>query len=694
MLRLGSGPVLVSTAVAAVLLAASPALSVAPSFWRSDTYNALESGTPVGTSILHDGRIVLSPPFEKHAVADAQYVWRAAPGPGGTYTIVAGTPGRLCRVGRGDQEVLFEVETSDLPALAAAPNGDIYVGTAPGGEVHRVRQDGSEDLFFETGQGGIWSMAYSPVYGLIVGTGDSARVYAVADDGSSEVLYASRESSITALALVGDRVLAGTGTGGLLVDVTPGRDLRVLYDADVDEISGIAQGPDDEIYFAATSVALDEALSGDAESDQGYGQGYILRTTEGGGVVGLASFEDVPVTSLGPGPDGSIWAGTGGDGRIYSIGKLGTIDLVADLDAEQVLSIVPDGDRVLVTTGLEGSLFVGGPGTGDSGSFESEAMDAGSIATWGELSWRTEEPGGSKVSFSARSGNTRTPDDTWSEWSAVSGEGEGAIGCPRAQFMEWRADLRGGRGSGPIVRSVEVNYLEENLPPRLNDVTVYASSDVTTSPQEDGESVEQTLPSGVRVTYSAAPTGAPGSPTRTLGGVRTIEWDALDPNDDALVFDVWIKSEDEEGWKLLDKDIERTLHTWDTQSMPDGLYRVKVVASDRPSNPVELARSDERVSAPFVVDNTRPSVSFGTSREGKTIVVSGTATDVLSAIVRVEVAVDYADWKPAFAEDGLFDSRAESFRAVVEDPGPGEHSVTARAFDRAGNVAVSRTVGK
>jgi hypothetical protein len=687
----GSTPVLVAMAVATVLLAAASAAPVTPALWRSDTYDTFESGTPVGTSILHDGRIVLSPPLEEHAIPDAQYVWAAAPAPGGAFYVVAGTPGRLCRVGRADAEILFEVETADLPALAAGPGGDVFVGTAPGGAVHRIRKDGSHELLFESGQGGVWSMAYSPDYGLLVGTGDSARVYAIDDEGASRVLYASRESSITALAVIGDRVLAGTGTGGLLVDVTPGRDLRVLYDADVDEISGIAPGPEGEIYFAATSVALDQALEGGDES----GQGYVLRTTEGGGVVGLSSLEDVPVTSLGRGPDGSIWVGTGVDGRIYSIGRLGTIDLVADLAAEQVLSIMPFGDRVLVTTGLRGSLFVAGPGTADAGSFESEAFDAGSIATWGELSWRAEEPAGSKVAFSTRSGNSETPDDTWSEWSAISGDGEGPIGCPAARFIEWRAEFSGGRGSSPAVRSVEVNYIEENLPPRVNEVTVYTSSDVSTDSRGDGESVEQTLPSGVRVTYTspvfAGPSGPSGAP---LGGVRTIEWEAIDPNDDALVFDIWIKAEDERDFRLLVKDLERTLHTWDTQSMPDGLYRVKVVASDRKSNPEELACSDERLSAPFIVDNTPPSLSLDVARDGTSLAVTGSARDVLSAITRVEVAVDYGEWKPAFAGDGLFDSRTESFRAVVDDPGAGEHSVTVRAFDRAGNVAVTRDVEK
>ena len=691
MQRFGSTPALVAMAVTMILLAAASAAPVTPSLWRSDTYDSFESGTPSGTSILHDGRIVLAPQLQEHAVPDAQYVWAAAPAPGGDVLRRCGHAGEaLPRRSSGLPRSSSRSRPPTFPRSRSARVGMSSSGPPPGEPCigsGRTGRTGSSSRAARARSGpwpthlttGSWSApATRPA---------STRSTTREPAGSSTPLRSPRSprSPSSATACSPERARAACFSTSLR-----GRTIRVLYDADVDEISGIAPGPHGEIYFAATSVALDEALEGGDES----GQGYVLRTTEAGGVVGLASLEDAPVTSLGRGPDGSMWVGTGVDGRIYSVGRLGTIDLVADLAAEQVLSIAPSGDLVLVTTGREGSLFVAGPGTAHAGSFESEAFDAGSIARSGELSWRTEA-----VRIRGRllraSGNSEEPDDTWSDWAAVAGDGEGPLACPAARFVEWRADLRGGRGSGPTVRSVEVNYIEENLPPRVNEVTVYASSDVSTDSRGDGEPVEQTLPSGVRVTYtSLASGGAAGPPGAPLGGVRTVEWDAIDPNDDALVFDVWIKAEDESDYRLLVKDLERTLDTWDTQSMPDGLYRVKVVASDRTSNPADLARSDERASAPFVVDNTPPSLSLDVARDGAPLAVTGSARDALSAITRVEFALDYGEWKPAFADDGLFDSRTESFRAVADDPGPGEHSVTVRAFDRAGNVAVARDLEK
>jgi hypothetical protein len=95
------------------------------------------------------------------------------------------------------------------------------------------------------------------------------------------------------------------------------------------------------------------------------------------------------------------------------------------------------------------------------------------------------------------------------------------------------------------------------------------------------------------------------------------------------------------------------------------------------------------VSAPFLVDGTGPSVAeLDVRAERGRVVVEGSVEDGLSPVDRVEVAVDYGEWEPAFAGDGMFDSPAESFRLEIEDAAAGEHAVAVRATDRAGNSAV------
>ena len=65
----------------------------------------------------------------------------------------------------------------------------------------------------------------------------------------------------------------------------------------------------------------------------------------------------------------------------------------------------------------------------------------------------------------------------------------------------------------------------------------------------------------------------------------------------------------EEAWRPLGTETVETLKTWDSAGVPDGLYVVRLTASDRPDNPPREALTAEQLSAPLLVDNTPPVVS-------------------------------------------------------------------------------------
>jgi hypothetical protein len=573
----------------------------------------------------------------------------------------------------------------------------VFVGTAPGGQVHRVHPDGTSELFHDTGQGYVWSMAYSREHGLLVGTGSPARVISLDSKGNARVVHESDESSITVLACVGDRVLAGTSGSGLLVDVTPGRDPAVLFDAPSDEISAVAMSSDGQVYFASASVSLADALDREAGPDATVGEGAVWRTTPAGGVVGLWDSPGVPITALGNGPGGAVWAGTGATGTLVSVGPRGKSDLVASLDEEEVLSIVGSGAQTLVATGAPGAVYVFGEGAAASGSYESAVFEGGAACVWGEMRWRAEVPSGSRVAFFTRSGNTVEPDETWSEWAPVedTGRSQGPVASRPAQNLQWKTEFERGGGGSPVLHSVEVAYLEENLPPRLGSLVVHDPGSVETAAEPGSGPATQTMPGGLEITYSidASRAGARDLPS-LLRGMRAAEWEAMDPNDDRLHYSVWMRREDEAAWRLIEKDIERTAHAWDTASMADGFYRVKVVVTDEPDNSPEHAGADSLVSAPFLVDGTPPAVTdLDVDASRGRVTVRGGVRDLLSPVDRVEVAVDYGEWERAFADDGLFDSPDERFWVSLDGVVSGEHTVAVRATDRAGNsAAVTRVV--
>jgi hypothetical protein len=121
---------------------------------------------------------------------------------------------------------------------------------------------------------------------------------------------------------------------------------------------------------------------------------------------------------------------------------------------------------------------------------------------------------------------------------------------------------------------------------------------------------------------------------------------------------------------------------------------VKIVASDRKSNPPDLALRGERESASFDVDNTAPTVTLAAPRrESGRIVVPFEARDSDSVIARVEYSVDSQPWQSAFPEDGILDARREQFTLRLDAAMAGR-TLVVRSTDAMSNVGTGEIVLK
>ena len=221
----------------------------------------------------------------------------------------------------------------------------------------------------------------------------------------------------------------------------------------------------------------------------------------------------------------------------------------------------------------DGRVFVDGKRLGDA-SFELSA--------------------GARVELFTRSGNTRVPDEAWSDWSAAYTVPEGSpITSPKARLLQWRAVLTGGEAS-PVLTSVSAAYLQRNVRPRVTSITVHPPGVVFQKPFSTGEA-EIAGYDGEPQDRRLANQGNPSNPTANpaLGrriyqkGLQTFAWKAEDENGDELVFDVLYRREGETEWRPLKSALADTLVVWDTSSAPNGTYVLKVVASDTRSNPSE-----------------------------------------------------------------------------------------------------------
>jgi hypothetical protein len=199
----------------------------------------------------------------------------------------------------------------------------------------------------------------------------------------------------------------------------------------------------------------------------------------------------------------------------------------------------------------------------------------------------------------------------------------------------------------------------------------------------------------ITVTDTGESSASAGTPTQTLsrssGSQIQISWQAEDADGDRLVYAVYFRGEDETQWKMLRGNMFENSLLLDGDILADGRYYFRVTASDRPSNDRDAAREAELVSSPVLIDNTPPTVKFGTPQRNEGhFEVTVDAVDRTSSLRRCEYSIDASSWLPVEAVDGVTDSPQEQFHIVFDRLRPGEHLLVVRVYDTAGNPGLAK----
>ena len=241
------------------------------------------------------------------------------------------------------------------------------------------------------------------------------------------------------------------------------------------------------------------------------------------------------------------------------------------------------------------------------------------VATWGTIRWQATMPAGTTVALHTRSGNTRTPDATWSPWSgrytAALGhahrEPEGALPA-----VEGGADRRQRREPGAHVGVRRLPAAQHAPDRRQRDGAPAGRGLPAAVPHRRSRAGRHRRPPRPRVRPS------PGTPSvgQTLGrrtfqkSLQTFVWSARDTDGDRLQYTLAYRREGDRTWTVLKDGLDDDVFTWDTTTVPDGTYVVKVTASDATANAPTLALQGERESQSFEVDNTSPVVTVTPAR--------------------------------------------------------------------------------
>ncbi len=708
-----------------------------PTFWQVSTESELLRGEVENLAIDSFGRLTLGPTSSTIYDASAPFLWTVVSGPDGSLYAGSGNEGQVYKIdssGRGT--VFFDTDELEVHAIAPAPGGGIYVATSPDGKIYKVDASGKGGVFFDPGDRYIWSLAVDKSGNVFAATGDKGVIYKIAPDGKGAPFYETKATHAMTLAFDREgRLLAGTESPGRVFRIDAAGKPFVLLDSSYTEIRTLRVDTNGNIYVAAVSgrsggtggggaslsapepgpqvltpsvsteitvVAIAESPVSPSQpatsspSRSGPAAGALFRILpDGASDLIWESREDMPY-DVAFEPGGTLLVATGNKGKIYRLsGDPLQPTLVARVNAQQVTTLQPERDgRMIVATSNPGRLLRLSTTRADRGTYTSDVRDAQTVAMWGTIKWQEGSTGG-RIEISSRSGNTRTPDETWSEWTTPYSDRDGSpITSPRARYLQWRAVLIAARGESPYLTSVTAAYLPRNLRPRVTSITIHPPGTVFQRPfpvDPEIAGFEGDLPD-----RRAAAAGQSASSSLSLGrrtyqkGLLTIVWRAEDDNRDDLAYDVLYRREGETAWKPLKRGMSEAILVWDTSSVPNGRYFVRVVASDAPSNSPTTALTGAMESTSFDIDNTPPTIAVtSVRREGSRVIIAFDVRDADSAVQKADYSLDGDRWQTIYPRDGIADSRFEQFELVL-DGDAGARGVILRATDALGNVASAR----
>ncbi|HEY1585289.1 MAG TPA: hypothetical protein VGH63_06335, partial [Polyangia bacterium] len=615
------------TALLCVCIMSSAAVATGTRTWRITSYNDFDEGEATGVLLSSLGEATSGFSAARMDVNES-VVYSTATGADGTTFVGTGDQGVVYAYKGGKLRKLAKLDAVLVASLAPGPNGSVFAGTMPGGRVFSIDRDGKPREIAKLDAEHVWALVYDEgKQTLYAATGPAGRLFAIdvshlerpAVGRRDRLIYDTGEKHLLSLVRGDDGALfAGSADQAILYKITPtsgaNATVQALHDFEGDELRAIARRGN-TLYVAVnefqrnsgtttTTATGPNAPRGTkmviptpapttpptnaAASRDRKGRGAVYRVDPDGRVEQLHALADGYFTALHVDNDGNVWAASGSNGRVYLIRPDRTVITAFDLPERQVLTLAFDanaqkgGPSGILGTGDAGAIYRIGPDPQKDAHFITKVLDGQFPSRWGNLTWG----GHGALALETRSGNTSHPDKTWSAWSApqktekLGDGGRGHIASPPGRYLQIRTGFGGAR---TVLRDLTVYYQPQNQRPRVSEIVVG----------------DDTAPKHV----SAFARG-----TKPRSPVVKLHWRVDNPDDDELIYRLWYREESETNWKPIggSEPLTRTDYDWNTESIPDGNYVVRVVASDERSNPREEALEHSLTSTPFLVDNRKP----------------------------------------------------------------------------------------
>jgi len=648
---------------------------------------------------------------------DARYIWAMARGPSGEIYAATGTEGQLYAVDAdgSNGRVLVDLKPKNLLCLAIGPDGMLYAGTDGDGLVYRINPaEGKAFVMYDAEEPEISAVVLDSAGNVFASTAaaDAARPgRAVADKPGGKPDHSVSKPSLPPEAgstPAGPKTAPSASRPGRHESSLETRPSAAADDGSNEKNNGNRSAgqeqrenkekeKEEEVEQEkkpAPTVPVPRRLGRPVAQGKAAGAGNAIYRIDTDGFVTEVFREPLMILAMAE-AEGTIYVATGNEGRIYAVTPAeDRTAMLAKLEPSQATALLrlPTG-RLVVGTANAALLVRISDRCAEKGTLLSKPLDAGQIVKWGRVKWDASVPGGTKLTIAVRSSNVEDEEsEAWDDWSPeMDATSPQQIPAVSARFLQYRLTFETTvPHATPTARKIRIARIEENRAPRIAALSVGSAREEARKPG---------APSKVKAAAGLSMSGE--SEVGTPDYYWVVKWKAEDPNKDPLLYDVFYREVGTTRWVRMAQaeEIDESLHIWDTRTVADGKYEVRVVAKDSKANPPGTELTDARISDPIIVDNTPPDVTIEELAPAGTdsLTVHASLTDAGSSIAQAGYSVDSdEEWRSLVADDDIFDSQSEAVSFIIKDLEPGEHRIALRVRDAQGNTRYlhrSATIG-
>jgi SpoIVB peptidase S55 len=720
----------------------------APGVWRMSTAKDFQSGKLEGVLVTSRGELALAPKADSLLTSPERFFWaQATDGAGNVYVggwldgsiVKIDAAGKLSTLFSGDKEVAISALTSDA-------DGTLYAAAEPSGTIYRVDPSGKASALCRLPDQRVWVLKKSGD-ALYAGTGSDGNLYRIGMDGNASVVFQAPDRHIFALADDGKGTLYwGTYPRGKLFRLREGK-VEPLFELPTTTVTALACDGKGNLYIGTSPRAAVVKLTPGGQPSVLFQSTekhvFSLMTDEEGNVYAAAG-RPAKVYRIAPDRTVStLWDPQAA--YVLSLSRDGSGNLYATTAGPT--QIVRLGARPAATGAFTSTILNAGnvarwgtvrwSGAGEGVQIQTRsgntAYPDATWSPWSEPATRAtgepvKSPGGQylqyRILFQAKEGSPSPALRNLELFYRTRNRApEVTIASPAASetLSGTRALRWAGKDADSDRLKYDIYYQKENT-----DAWVKIGSRVSPAEEED-ETEEAGLPGargqgpGVGVQAfrrSGVQAKAVGSRQKVVGGRQVAVGGKPKPGSSTLNaqrstlnarrvqttpqgLKQLLGGDDGTGSVLSGTDETESLDlddltggacsiTWNTKRLPDGRYRIKVVASDALTCPDEPA-TGEAVSEWVLVDNKAPQVLTQLARRvGPAPPVEIPVKDAGTYVASAEYRLDTGEWIAGVAADGILDSAEETVRLDPARLKPGRHVLEIRVRDAAGNEATAK----